>query len=395
METIALSGKLNFIELADLLQLIGNNGSTGILRLTNPHASSPATIYIQKGNPINASQGPLTGLDALYALFGWTAEGHFEFIEEESVPTQKVINKNRMEIILDGLRLLDDGKVPILGPKDNESTDGAVVMKNSDIPTVKGPLVDYIYIADEETFLDGSKIVEEGKFGSWMWVILEGTVKIVKETPQGLMELLKISEGSFVGNISTFLARQHVRGASAVADGTVQLGVVDSQRLSNEFSAMSKMFRQLLLSFDSRLAQTSSHTLRIRLNQPVLLDLQSEYEPIKDMDENNPDAVYLLQQGKAVVVRKINNINVIIAELKPGDFMGRIPFLNTGHEPYSAEVYSTTDVKFEPLDLTPYQKEYDRLSNTFKNIIENISSCISATTQVASDFFEGSFPSSE
>ena len=41
-----------------------------------------------------------------------------------------------------------------------------------------------------------------------------------------------------------------------------------------------------------------------------------------------------------------------------------------------------------------FQNEYDKLSNTFKNIIENISSCISATTQVASDFFRQNFKSS-
>jgi CRP-like cAMP-binding protein len=393
MENISLSGKLEFLEFADLIQLIGNNGSTGILKVSNPQAASPATIYIDKGNPINASQGNLSGIDALFSLFGWTEKGEFQFIEE-SVPVKRVINKNRMEIILEGLQLLDDGKIPILGPKPQQQTATGPSENMSGVPTIKGPLVDYIYIADEETFRNGDKIVEEGKFGSWMWVILEGIVKIVKDTPHGPMELLRISEGSFVGNISTFLARQHVRGASAIAEGTVQLGVVDSQRLSNEFSAMSKQFRGLLLGFDNRLGQTSSHTLRIRLNQPVLLDLQEEFSPIEYDEEADQDQVYIIQQGKAAVVRKIDDVNVIIAELLPGDFVGQIPFLNTGHEPYSATVYGTSDIELIPIDLVPLQKEYDRLSNTFKNIIENISSSIMATTQVASVFFQQNFESS-
>ena len=403
MENISLSGKLNFIEFADLLQLIGNNGSTGILKVKNPLATGPATVYIEKGNPVNASQGNLSGLEALFAIFGWTDIGEFQFIEK-TVPVKKLIKKNRMEIILEGLRLLDDGKIPILSSTPKQKTDSQKRQHPSGIPTIKGPLIDYIYIADEETFRDGDKIVEEGKFGSWMWVILEGIFRIVKETPNGPMDLLRISEGSFVGNISTFLARQHVRGASAIAEGMVQLGVVDSQRLSNEFSAMSKKFRELLIGFDHRLGQVSSHTMRIRLNQPVLLELQEEYEPLanlEDTDTEDDDSfiyddenAYIIREGRAAIVRNIGGVDVIIAELSPGDFIGRIPFLNTGHEPYSANIYRTSDLKLSLVDIDPLQKEYDRLSVTFKNIIENISSSISATTQVATDFFNQNFKSS-
>ena len=43
----------------------------------------------------------------MFSLFGWT-EGRFEFTQEP-VACERTIKKGRMEIILDGLRLLDDG----------------------------------------------------------------------------------------------------------------------------------------------------------------------------------------------------------------------------------------------------------------------------------------------
>ena len=91
--------------------------------------------------------------------------------------------------------------------------------------------------------------------------------------------------------------------------------------------------------------------------------------------------------GRAAVVRSAGDINVVIAELKPGDFIGRIPFLDTGHEPYSAAIHASADLALEPVNLSPIQTEYDRLPQAFKNIIENMSACISATTQIACSSF--------
>ena len=83
-------------------------------------------IFIENGNPVNASTAALSGLEALFGLFGWS-EGRFEF-SLGPVNCAKTIKKGRMEIILDGLRLLDEGKIEKLGPAPGaviEKTDGA------------------------------------------------------------------------------------------------------------------------------------------------------------------------------------------------------------------------------------------------------------------------------
>jgi CRP-like cAMP-binding protein len=382
MNDIVLSGKLEFIELPDLLQLIGNNGASGVIRMKSPYASNPASIYIEAGNPINASSGSLVGLDALLTLFGW-ADASFEF-SSATIPVKKIIKKNRMEIILEALRQLDDGKIPKIGPDSYKATGSGATKKLDGVTVLKGPLVDYLYIADEESYHDGDLIVEEGKHGSWMWVVLEGIVEIAKETPNGAMCISMVSEGSFVGDIATFLAKQHVRGASAKARGNVQLGVIDSQRLANEFSILSKEFRELLLSFDRRLKLVTGNTMKVRLNQPLLADLQQDMTPF-DFDEHDIDKIYIIKRGKAVVSRPMgkDSIQLVLAELRTGDFIGNIPFLDAGLEPHGGTVLVSGDIDLEPVDPLAFRPEYDRLSHTFKNIIKHISASISVTVQVA------------
>jgi len=138
-----LSGNLSFLNLGELLNLLGTNGSSGVLCIKSKYATQPGFVYIDQGNPINAANGSLSGLDAIFALFGWT-EGQFEFIEEK-VTCGKMITKSRMEIILDGLRLLDEGKIEKLGPAKGAKKQSASLTTSGKLPLIKGPLVDYSY----------------------------------------------------------------------------------------------------------------------------------------------------------------------------------------------------------------------------------------------------------
>ena len=293
-----------------------------------------------------------------------------------------------MEIILEGLRMVDDGKIKRASSPKLQKAASAVAGQPG-ITILKGPLVDYLYIADEETYHDGEVIVEEGNHGSWMWVVLEGVVEIIKKTPSGPLSLGMLSEGSFLGDIATFLAREHVRGASAYARGTVQLGVIDAQRLSNEFSTLSRTFRDLLLSFDQRLGQVSGHALRVRLGQPILADLQEDMS-VFSFDECEENKFFTISNGDAVLARAMgkDKVKVVMANITKGDYLGHIPYLYTGLEPDNAIVLVSKDIELEPLDPMQFQPEYDQLSSTFKNIIEHISASISITAKMAEDSFD-------
>ena len=234
MGDFVLAGNLDFLSLGDILQLLGSNSSTGILRIRSKYAQEPGLIYFINGNPVNALAGPLTGLDAVNALFGWV-DGEFEFSEED-VRRKNVIKKSRMQIILDCLSMLDDGHIERLGPVSFSAKTRSPSEKQSTLPIIKGPLIDYSYVVDEEEARAGNKIVAQGKHGGWLWVILEGVAEIIRETPQGPLKILRIGEGAFIGSIASFLLLEGtVRSAAILAVDNVQLGVLDSQRLSIDF----------------------------------------------------------------------------------------------------------------------------------------------------------------
>jgi hypothetical protein len=212
-KTVSLSGSLDFLNLGELLNLLGTNGSSGVLHIKSSHSSAAGLVYLDKGNPINAVNGSSTGLDALFSLFGWT-DGHFEFVKED-VSCEKAINKSRMEIILDGLRLLDEGKIKKLGPATAVKAAPEAQTVSGKLPLIKGPLVDYSYVVDEEGFYDGDEIVQEGNHGDWIWVILEGTAELIKENENGPIEILRVGDGAFLGSVAALLSGGNARFTAA------------------------------------------------------------------------------------------------------------------------------------------------------------------------------------
>jgi CRP-like cAMP-binding protein len=384
MGNFVLAGNLNFLTLGDILQLLGSNSSTGVLHITSKYAQDLGSIYFFNGNPVNASVGSVTGLGAVNLLFGWL-DGEFEFIEKK-VSGKNIIKKSRMQIILDCLRMLDDGQIEQLGPVTYKKTSSHPSDKQSNRPVIRGPLVDYSYVVDEEEVQAGSKIVGEGKHGGWLWVILEGTAEIIRETSRGPLKLLRISEGAFIGSIASFLLLQEsVRSAAIVAVNNVLLGVLDSRRLSVDFLRMSNQFRSLAISLDNRLKQVTNIAVDIHLNNIKVEDFINGKDLVLTQGEN-VERLYTITEGEAHIVQETENGYVPLSNLYPGDFFGHIPFLNIGQEPYSAAVFGSKDLKIIEIDPDVLEKEYNQLSSTFKNFIEHLSNCILVTSMLACEF---------
>jgi CRP-like cAMP-binding protein len=381
----ALSGNLNFLHLGDVLQLLGSNGVTGILRIKSKYTPNPGLIYIKKGNPINAVCGFKSGLDAVYALFGWI-EGEFEF-SSESVTNETVITKNRMEIILDGLRMLDEGQIKKVGPESLGQPSTFLSDKISG-PVIKGPFTDYMYIVDEEEYDKGRHIVTEKMHGNWIWIIMEGLVDIVKETPEGPVTILTLSDGSFIGSAASFSREGNIRSVSVIARSHVHLGVLDSQRLATEFSSMSPELRSILISLDRRLRQVTDRAADIYFKKNLSKEFIKDKKPL--IKQGSKDAkLFNITQGEAVVVRQVDKDHIPLACLYKGDFFGRLPFLEMGHEPYNASVLASEEnIEFSEMKPDDLQQNHDGLSITFRNFIENLGTCISATSNQACIFLK-------
>ena len=113
--------------------------------------------------------------------------------------------------------------------------------------------IDPFMILEEEEYQDGDVILREGTSLDWIYVILEGQVRIQKRTPKGPVAIATIGEGQMVGEMA-FLERGKVpRAASAVASGYVRLGVLDRDRLTKEYDSFSPLMRKLVLTLVRRM----------------------------------------------------------------------------------------------------------------------------------------------
>lgn len=382
MSQFVLSGNLSFLALGEVLQLIGSNGGTGVLNITSKYSQEPGMIHFSKGNIIHGSAGSVKGLDAVHALFGWV-EGDFAFSQEE-VKVPQTIRNSRMEIILDGLRMLDDGHTKILGPVDfAEKKEGGV---KSSVPIIKGPLVDYMYVAAEEDFFKGRKIVTENKHGSWIWVVLEGIVDVIKETSEGPVPIVRMGAGSFIGGVSCFLFKDNVRKSTIQASTDVQLGVLDSQRLADEFGSQSREFRDLVVSLDKRRDQITEKTVDVCLKRFSLKEFTKGKQPAKKMGIN-PEKLLRIAKGEVCLVRKTEDGGYIpLAVLGERDVIGPCPFVDIGHEPQKAFVFASPDTETEELNPESLDAEYSGLSSALRNLIETTATSITVTTRVACDY---------
>jgi len=352
-----------------------------MLRIFSPYVHEPGCIYFSKGNIIDAHTTTAKGLKAVYALFGWL-EGEYEF-QERPVSTNKIITANRMEIILEGLRLIDEGKTKILGPPPIEKN----AADSTAPPFIRRHFIDYTCVVDEELYAAGERVTQEKRHGNWIWVVLEGTLDIIKSTPKGQLTISRVGPGAFIGSVTSFLFQENTRKATVMATTDVQLGVLDAQRMSKEFAILNPDLRGYILSLDRRLNQVTTAcvdyytgidnlTKAIRGKEPM---------PTQGLKEGR---LLRIEKGHAALVRKTEYGTLFIAHLGEGDYLGTVPFLDIGHEPHQASVFASGDMKTADIDVRSIGEEYEDLSLTFKNLIENVAVNISVTTNVAGNFLK-------
>jgi len=383
-----LAGSLAFINLADVFQILGGNNSTGILRITSRHAPDSGLIYFLKGDPVNATIGPRSGLDAVYALFGW-AEGAFEF-HEQAVSTGRIINKSRMEIVLDAMRMLDDGLIKKVGPSSFHEAAPPEVGKEGigRKRVIEGPLVDYSYVLNEEQYRDAEKIVSQGGHGKWIWVILKGSVTISRETSKGSLTVAHLGRGCFLGTFTALAFSEHTRTATITALGDVQLGLLDTDLLHREFSSLTVDFRGFLRSLDGRLKKITDRACDLFANKGEAAGLPKDSKVVFDKGSSGKEA-FIIVEGEAYVIGQMRKGPLPLVTLEKDDVFGYIPFMDMGHEPRYASVFSSKDLMVNRLDTARFQREYDQLSGTIRNMIYVTCTCIFSTTKLASALYEG------
>lgn len=106
---MALSGELNDLSLAELIEFFCNQRKTGRLKIAYERA--PGYFYFQNGALADAKIGVLRGVDAVY--YALTQENaQFKF-SPSFPPDQRTIHQPWAQVALEGLRRMDEGVTPI------------------------------------------------------------------------------------------------------------------------------------------------------------------------------------------------------------------------------------------------------------------------------------------
>jgi hypothetical protein len=106
---MALTGHLSDLSLSELIEFFCNQRKTGSLKVLYPHGSG--YFYLQTGSVVDAQIGVLRGIDAVYyALTLPNAKFEFSATTESA---ERTINQPWTQVVLEGLRRLDEGIVPL------------------------------------------------------------------------------------------------------------------------------------------------------------------------------------------------------------------------------------------------------------------------------------------
>jgi CRP-like cAMP-binding protein len=126
----------------------------------------------------------------------------------------------------------------------------------------------YVYVLNEEDYPANSVIVREGSKGDWMYVILEGKVKVKKNTPKGMVTIGTLKEGDIIGEMALFdeVVADRTRTASAIADGgPVKVGLLDTNQLLKDFESVSPQLKGLTKTLVKRLSDTTQKAVKLAM----------------------------------------------------------------------------------------------------------------------------------
>ena len=105
------------------------------------------------------------------------------------------------------------------------------------------------YLASHEDYTAGDIIIEEGSKGDWVYVVLEGQVKVTKRTSVGMLTIDILKKGSIFGEMALFGNVLQARSASVIAaDGDAQVGVLDTRQLIEDYESIAFELRLLIKS---------------------------------------------------------------------------------------------------------------------------------------------------
>ena len=106
-----------------------------------------------------------------------------------------------------------------------------------------------------QRYKDGELIIKQGTAGNCLYVIQEGLVEVIKETPEGEVKVAELGETEFFGEMGLF--EEDVRSCSVRALGDAKVLTIDKRNLYKSIHQDSSLAYRLLEKMSNRLREAN------------------------------------------------------------------------------------------------------------------------------------------
>ena len=106
-----------------------------------------------------------------------------------------------------------------------------------------------------QRYKDGELIINQGTKGNCLYVIQEGMVEVIKETPEGDVKVAELGETEFFGEMGLF--EENVRSCTVRALGDAKVLTIDKRNLYKSIHQDSSLAYRLLEKMSNRLREAN------------------------------------------------------------------------------------------------------------------------------------------
>ena len=106
-----------------------------------------------------------------------------------------------------------------------------------------------------QRYKDGELIIKQGTTGNCLYVIQEGLVEVIKETPEGEVKVAELGETEFFGEMGLF--EEDVRSCTVRALGIARVLTVDKRNFYKSIHQDSSLAYRLLEKMSNRLREAN------------------------------------------------------------------------------------------------------------------------------------------
>ena len=100
-------------------------------------------------------------------------------------------------------------------------------------------------------------VYNEGEIAREMYIITNGSVKIIRSIKKNPVEIATLGKGAFLGEVAMFRNENH--SATAIAETDTELAVINKETFNEQLKLLPSWFQTLIRNMADRLHSVTEH----------------------------------------------------------------------------------------------------------------------------------------